>query len=204
MPRAPFLTPTQQTAAVRRLARAYRRTTPAQARIGLGWYDEAARVASDIGPTPAVGAGVLATMSVRCQWSVTVAWSAAIIRAALQGDECPEWHTTTMRAQAWRIANGEAPLDVLNGPKVRAFYANIMGDEDAVTVDVWAIRAALGDPSHDGTVTPKQYGILAEIYRRAARACRVAPRTLQAAVWVATRGVKPTDAGFHADAERAA
>lgn len=121
-----------------------------------------------------------------------------------------------MRDQAWRIANGEAPLSVLRGPKVRAFYANITGDADAVTVDVWAVRAARGDQAcvpdgrgrlryaDDGTVSAREYREYADVYRRAARRLGVTPRECQAAVWVAVRGVRPTDAGFHADAARAA
>jgi hypothetical protein len=52
--------------------------------------------------------------------------------------------TLANRAKAWRIACGEDPDAVLSGPKVRAFFANIMGDVDAVTIDVWAARAAEG------------------------------------------------------------
>jgi hypothetical protein len=103
-----------------------------------------------------------------------------------------------MRAQAWRIANGEAPLAVLNGPKVRSFWANIMGDTDAVTCDVWAVFVALGRKDERMVSTPARYRMVADAYRRAAAILGVTPRGCQAAVWVDARGVKPTDAGFHA------
>ena len=220
MPRTmpPVLTARERNAAVRRVARLFRQTTPDQRAAGMGWYRtawQAARaIAGDDGA--AMAAGVIAALSPRCQWSTNVAWASAVIHAARTGQGVPRVHTTVMRDQAWRIANGEAPLDVLRGPKVRAFYANIVGDPDAVTVDVWAVRAARGDRptvpdgrgrlryADDGTVTAAEYAAYADVYRRAARACGVTPRECQAAVWVAVRGVKPTDAGFHADAAREA
>jgi hypothetical protein len=126
-----------------------------------------------------------------------------LLLAADTGLPMPEVHTKAMRAQGWRIANGEAALSVLNGPKVRAFYANIMGDTDAVTVDVWAARVATGltgKAAERAIGTAKRYADVADAYRHAARILGVTPREVQAATWVAARGVKPTDAGFHAAA----
>lgn len=233
MPRTPVLTPAQRTLAVRRVTRAYRASTPIERAAGLGWYGTAwsaawtiaeaatgrarwARMSDAARREAAVTvAGVLAALSPRCQWSTNVAWAAALVGAAWSGGEVPRVHTKTMRRQAWRIALGEHPLAVLRGPKVRAFWANITGDVDAVTVDVWAVRAARGAvPSvgargrlvwdDDGAVSAREYAAYADVYRRAARRLGVTPRECQAAVWVHIRGIKPTDAGFHADAARAA
>jgi len=73
---------------------------------------------------------------------------------------------------------------------VRAFYAAIMGDENAVTVDVWAARAAEGERND---VAPKGARIVAIIdaYRTAAAILGVSPRECQAAVWVYTRRTYP-------------
>jgi hypothetical protein len=186
---------------VRRITRAYRQTTPAQLAAGLGWYAEAWKVAQEILPgNPYLAAGVIAALSPRCQWSTNVAWATALVQAAMEGRECPPVHTTTMRAQAWAIANGTPALDVLNGPKVRSFYNNIIGNTDAVTVDVWATLVATGSKDERAIGTPKRYAAVADAYRRAAKILGVTPREVQAATWVAARGVKPTDAGFHARA----
>jgi hypothetical protein len=183
---------------VRRITRAFRQTTAAQLSAGLGWYAEAWKVAQEILPgNPYLAAGVIAALSPRCQWSTNVAWATALVQAAMEGRECPPVHTTTMRAQAWRIAQGEPALNVLNGPKVRSFYENICGNTDAVTVDVHATYVAAG---HKDAITPAQYRRIADAYRRAAKILGVTPREVQAATWVAARGVKPTDAGFHARA----
>ena len=191
---------TQHETMVRNITRAYRNATPADAAAGLGWYAEAYRVAADIWPErPDLAAGVIAALSPRCQWSTNVVWARAMVNAARSGAATPPAvHTTAMRGQAWRIANGEAPLSVLNGPKVRSFWANIMGDTDAVTCDVWAVFVALGRKDETMVRTQARYDLVASAYRRAAAIVGVSPRECQAAVWVAARGVKPTDAGFHA------
>ena len=235
MPRttAPVLSDRERTSAVRRVTRAFRASTPTERASGLGWYVTAWSAAWTIAEA-ATGArawarltmaqrreravlvaGVIAALSPRCQWSTNVAWTGALVRAAWSGAPVPRVHTRTMRAQAWRIARGEAPLSVLAGPKVRAFFANIVGDTDAVTVDVWAVRAARGDApvlgadgrlrwTDAGRVSAREYAAYADVYPRAARRLGVTPREVQAAVWVHVRGTKPTDAGFHADAARAA
>lgn len=190
-----------RTAMVRRITKAFRAATAADMAAGLGWYAEARAAAEQIDPTsPARAAGVIAALSPRCQWSTNVRWTAAVIHAANTCAPVPSVHTETMRAQAWRIAQGEAALSVLNGPKVRAFYANIMGDTDAVTVDVWATLVATGTKDERLIGTPARYALVADAYRQAARVLGVTPREVQAATWVAVRGVKPTDAGFHAAA----
>lgn len=203
-----------QTTMVRRITRAYRSASTADRAAGLGWYDAAQREAAQIWPErPDLAAGVLAALSPRCQWSTNVAWSYAVVTAARAGGQCPPVSTTANRATAWAIATtGADPLQhlgkvshtgrVTSGHKVRAFYRNITGDHGAVTVDVWAYRAATGrDVEYIGA---RDYALISAAYVRAAQILGVTPRECQAAVWVATRGTKPTDAGWHAAAQVAA
>lgn len=91
------------------------------------------------------------------------------------------------RQKAWRIAHGEDPNVVLRGPKVRAFFANITGDHDSVTVDVWAARAA-EDTRIDNSPSGARYAAIARAYQLAAVKRGVSPREMQAAVWVHIRG----------------
>jgi hypothetical protein len=78
------------------------------------------------------------------------------------------------------------PLTILNGPKERAFYRNIIGDADAVTVDVWmarvATRGAIG-----ASIPPPLYRSIERAIVRAARKHHTTPRDFQAAVWIAAR-----------------
>jgi hypothetical protein len=172
----------------RRILAAYGEATAADLAAGLDWYRRAHDAARDLLPAdPSRAAGVIAALSPRCHWRTNLVWAAAILEAAERGDASPpRVHTLAMRRLAWRIALGEAPLEVLNGPKVRAFYANITGDLDAVTVDVWAARAAAGRDV--ARITGRTYTLIARAYREAAAILDMPARDVQAAVWVHVRG----------------
>lgn len=215
-----------QAGMVRRITRQFRAASPDQRAIGLGWYPEARRVATVISPDDvARGAGLLAALSPRCQWSTNVVFAERVMSAARAGLPCPPVSTVDNRGTAWLIATGTVPLDalgtvshtgrVVSGHKVRSFYANIMGDTDAVTCDMWAYAVATGRwGTHprtgrrmpaDADMTGREYEQTAAAYRRAAAILGVTPRDCQAVCWVAARGIKPADVEFHAAAgQRAA
>lgn len=152
------------------------------------WYQRAMDAATILRPDdPQRAAGVIAALSPRCQWRTNLAWAAKVLSAADAGEPCPSVHTTAMRSQAWRIAHGEPWGDVLNGPKVRAFAANITGDDDTVTVDVWAARAA-ERVRDDRAPSGRRYRLIARAYREAAARRNVTPRAMQATVWCHVRG----------------
>lgn len=164
---------------------------PTAAEDGLRWYerasDTAAALAAGSGLPYARCAGIIAALSPRVSWASNVRAAAAMVEAAAYGRAEPMVAGLgANRAKAWRIATGANPADVLGGDKVRAFYANITGDLDAVTVDVWAASAALGRPI--GTISHGLYVRIADAYRVAAVLRAVAPRTMQAAVWCHVRG----------------
>jgi hypothetical protein len=67
-----------------------------------------------------------------------------------------------------------------------------MGDEDSVTIDTWAVRAALLSPVATKSEQSKLsrvgvYEALANAYRTAAAKRGVSPSTMQAVVWVVIR-----------------
>jgi hypothetical protein len=97
-----------------------------------------------------------------------------------------------MRAKAWAIANLVSPsisqiVTILNGPKISRFFRNIVGDSNAVTVDVWAQRVATGKASN---IPPAglTYTNIELAYQAAALVIGVPARDVQAAVWVWVRG----------------
>jgi hypothetical protein len=165
--------------------------TAADLADGLAWYDrarrECERMAAEHGCDVECVAGVVAALSPRCQWASNVRSAELVLAAAAAGEPEPVVNgTMANRAKAWRVACGEDPDAVLSGPKVRAFYANITGDLDAVTVDVWCARAAEGRANPQAPVR-RRYELLAHAYRRAAQRRGMHPRDVQAAVWTTYR-----------------
>lgn len=180
---------------IRRLVRAYESATPEQVADGREWYSRAyvEALALSVGTdlTPRQCAGVIAALSPR------VTWAQNLIRAARMVDiwehcrrdlEPPRYRLGLGLSidRAWRIVSGEGrPLDVLGGKKTRAFYRNITGDRDAVTVDVWAARIAYG---REVGLTDNRYDTCARAYAAAAAKVGECPRDFQAITWIAARG----------------
>lgn len=150
---------------------------------GEKWYRESQRVARDMrrtyGTPQGMSAGIIAALSPRVQWKVNVR-NAHIIAS---GGVCGGLRTSVQKA--YRIRHGERPLDVLSGPKTRAFYRAIMGDEDAAVIDCWMLRA-MGWPTE--SVSAKQYEVCAAALREAATLTPLSTANFQAVVWTHVRG----------------
>jgi hypothetical protein len=172
---------------VARILDAYDRSSASDMAEGERWYENARLTASALSAGTKLSieqaAGVIAALSPRVRWEVNVRAAAAVIAAARRGDRPVVAGYGRNVEKALRIAKGWHPDNVLGGPKVTSFYANIIGNEEAVTVDVWAARAAEGC-SNKQAPRGKRYETLANAYRMAARARGISPMTMQATVWV--------------------
>lgn len=113
------------------------------------------------------------------------------IRAELKRVGAGQWTTfpngvgkpgTGNAEKAIRMLNGEEPKKLLP-QKTGSFLDNFLGNEDNVTGDVWAIRAALDDPKAADALTPKQYEQLQNAYRQAAAELGYTPEAVQAIAW---------------------
>jgi hypothetical protein len=171
----------------------YAATTPETRADGGLWYARGRRFALYVARTYHVSleqaAGVTAALSPRKPWreNKRLAILSCKAHAANMKPGDVALHTLANVRKAWAILDGVAPLDVLGGAKVRAFYRNLTGDLSAVTVDAWAMRAADGvDPK--GTPTPDLYAAYAVAYTVAASVVGLAPAVFQAVVWIAVRG----------------
>lgn len=162
----------------------YQRASAETRAAGAVWYALARAHAQDIANASGIpvnqACGIIAAMSPNCAWrrNVTDARAIALDRTARVG-------LLTSRAKARAIADGADPLAILSGPKVRAFFANMCGDYDQVTVDRWAIRVA-GLP--DKPVRIRAYRAIAQAYRDAAQVVGIPPAELQAVTWCEIRG----------------
>jgi thermostable 8-oxoguanine DNA glycosylase len=77
-------------------------------------------------------------------------------------------------------------FDALKGQKTNAFARNIAGDTNAVTIDVWMIRAAGFDAAKG--VNKSEYNLLADCVRDVAAAFGLSPAVMQALIWIVARG----------------
>lgn len=194
-----------------RLLAVYAGATDAEVAEGRAWYDTAREIAANLA-SPADGidteraAAIIAVLSPQVRWKENVESARLVIGATLAGrvrmpPGVRAYPSNVRKAQA--IVRGAeiglGPGDGLGGeaPKVRNFWRAIVGDSDAVTLDVWAMRAALvrrdiASYTWAKVPTPKRafYPRAVGWYRDAAERCGETPRDFQAIIWTAIRGVE--------------
>lgn len=179
---------TTQQACVNRILRAWDQASETVREEGAQWYPSngatLAGIAADNMLEVDTVTAIAAHLSPRTQWSRAIAATATLCAGVIP---------TGMLRQPVNAAiaalNSDDPLATLKGPKVRAFAANLLGDHDAVTVDVWAARVALGPRDNQDKVITRAgvYNALAHCYRIAAARVGVTPATMQAATWIVAR-----------------
>lgn len=172
--------------AVRRILRTFDAATPSDIEAGAQWYPNGARIVADmVGGTVTLehAAAVLAHLSPRTPWSRNVAGAVELVTTG----NAPAGHIGRNVDGAVRALESDDPLSTLNGPKTRRFAANFLGDTEAVTVDVWALRVV---GIHDDNVISRvgAYDAVEHAYRLAARRRGVDPSTMQATTWIVARG----------------
>lgn len=179
------MTPTQA------LRRTMSRATAADVLAGTAWYrtthETASRLAIDYSVTVDTAARIIAVLSPRKRWSENVTAAETILRAFSAGNSFVPKVAGMFSAnvvKAWRIANGDP--SALSGPKVTRFYANIMGDDTEITLDVWAMRAA-----GETDIAPRNaehYETVSKAYRTIAAEYGLSCSALQAVAWIVVRG----------------
>jgi hypothetical protein len=196
------------------LVRTFNQATGDQIKRGLDWYPRATRLAEDVarltGTTRDSIAGVIAALSPRCTWEFQERFTLGYVEHYLMNGDplaAPHPGTNTNKRKAGRILDGLDPLDVLGGEKVRAFYLNISKRNNNVpTLDIWAVRAALGEPTMNTarymhlTRGKKRVDMVAA-YMTAADECGIRVDNFQAICWVAYREMVMASKGADDDAE---
>jgi len=187
----------------------YTRATPLQVERGANWYrneHDFARALADThwsAHSPrnlSTACGILAALSPMVPWEY--AKQLALRGYRERGFTGGQFAANVDKAN--RIFRGEAPLAVLGGPKVRAFYHSLLtagDDASVVTIDRHALHAAVGavlDQRQRGSLLRKSirvdgYEIAAAAYRRVAATVNEAEGLeltgcqIQAIVWVTWR-----------------
>lgn len=145
------------------------------------WYLDAERVAEEVArnldTTLEIGATVVSAFSPRERWSRNVTNA---IKFSLGEDVIALGNNIRMAKAALVLG-----FDALNGQKTNAFARAIAGNEDAVVIDVWMLRA-LGIEKK--TPTQSQYKEMAKAVTTVATAFGMTPRAMQALIWIVVRG----------------
>lgn len=170
------------------------------ARAALEWYDRARAWAESLaaayGFTLEAVAGAVAALSPNVTWESQLEWTPRVLEAfRVDAEALPGPAYGRNKGKAAAILAGADPLEILGGPKVRAFYAGIMagGNTAAVCIDRHAWALAYGAGAVDVCLTAKRYRDAAQAYRDATAAlvrafptleAELTPARVQALTWV--------------------
>ena len=163
-------------------------------RDGLSWYLSAHNFAKTLDPENVQrAAGIIAALSPLNGWENNKNKAAQLYRQDGDGTNIGIKNNV---AKAQAIFSGAAPLDVLRGDKVRAFYSTIL-DPTAQTVppviDRHAFDIAVGKKTDDktrGMLSRKGvYSEFADVYIESAKVAGIGSAQMQAVTWVAWRDI---------------
>jgi hypothetical protein len=171
----------------RSILRHYRAATDETRALGGQWYPAALKLCQEAAVEREVD--VVGTVCALAHLSPRTSWAKNVeaFSLLLAGESQPGWVLTRSWTLAAAALVAEDPWSTFGrrASKTRAFAQAILGDPNAVTVDVWAARVAGVDP--DILSRPRDYQSVADAYIRAARRVGVSPRDLQAICWVEIR-----------------
>ena len=171
---------------------------------GRMWYKRAKRqcnaLATEQGLPLRTVVGVVAATSPNLAWSRNVHTARQVVEAFNQGtppqliENCSAYPAN--RRKAYRVIitpnRSDSIAKVLNGPKITAFFDNIMGG-DSVTIDGHARNIAYGErlalKDKRLSIHKAEYDKLASAYRKAASLLGVKASVLQAITWTTWRRI---------------
>lgn len=154
----------------------------------MEWYDAASGHVERIATTN--GWGLVPAVASLAHLSPRVSWKQNLVLLDLLLSDAPK--PAACLTATWERARGAlASIDPLDsfGPsarKTRNFALAILGDRNAIVLDVWAARAAGVEEAVVRRATG--YVAVAEAYRRAGRRVGLSGRDIQAVTWCAQRG----------------
>jgi hypothetical protein len=168
-----------------RILRVFDRATSADVESGATWYDEARELAFHLGRNSGYGlehaAAAISHLSPRTTWTRNVSGAISLL---IYGEQAEGIIGANFR-RAHDSLDFEDVETSFGGPKTLRFFRNIIGDTEAVTVDVWAARVVGADEAQLARVGV--YDAIELAFQRAARRRGVEPTTMQATTWIVAR-----------------
>jgi hypothetical protein len=161
--------------------------TPAQIESATQWYADAELLAHDVVEIfrkRGVKCNLENAASVISSFSPRQRWSRNVVQALefANGGE-PKGLTNNLRMAQFSMVDG---FKALNGMKTNAFAKAIAGDVNAITIDVWMIKAA--GYGNKNSVNKSEYRELSDAVNVVAFELGLTPRTTQALIWIIFRG----------------
>ena len=161
-------------------------STHAQVEQATQWYADAELIAHDmvaIFASRGIDANLEQCASIISAFSPRQRWSRNVVQALefAHGGK-PSGLSNNLRMAENALTMG---FDALRGMKTNNFARAIAGDDNAVTIDVWMMRAAgmtIDSPNKT------QYRELVEAVNAIAIIEGLTPRTTQALIWIVYRG----------------
>ena len=176
-------------ATVDRIVSTYGRATAADREAGAAWYGRGADIITHLsqrtGHSPEHVAAVISHLSPRTPWGRNIYGATMLVTTG----EAPTCLSANI-ARARRALASPDPLATFSAqaPKTARFARNLLGDRSVVTVDVWALRVAIGRDAEDKHLKRAGvYDAVEHAYRLAAARLGVDPVTVQATTWIVAR-----------------
>ena len=182
----------------------YGKATRQELEQGRLWYKRAKRqckaLATEQGLPIRTVVGVVAATSPNLAWSRNVYTARQVVQGFIEGtppeliENCSAYPANRRKGYRVMIApnRSDSITKVLNGPKITAFYDNIMGG-DSVTIDGHARNIAYGErlalKDKKLSITKGEYEKLSNAYRRAASLLGIKASVLQAITWTTWRRI---------------
>jgi hypothetical protein len=145
------------------------------------WYRDGEDLCHDLArigdTTLEVAAAVVGALSARERWSSNVSKAYAFFYGRPIRGLSNNLHSANMATVLG--------FDALNGQKTNAFARALAGDDEAIVIDVWMMRAA-GFTKDSPNKT--DYAEISEAIQNIAKSKGLSPRTTQALIWILVRG----------------
>lgn len=132
-------------------------------------------------------AGIVAALSPLVKWSENIAAAESLISQYESGERVdfsiiPGFNRNKVKALL--ILHGDD--SALSGPKVTQFRDNLLGNDRAITIDVWMLRASAWSQSqatNTSTYTPKHKAYCAMAVRQVSKQRGLPYSAAQAIIW---------------------
>lgn len=190
----------------RNILSVYYAASLADIQAGKAWYQQAEEIGwaltNKYGISHPQACGVIAAVSPLNEWSANVRLAEKLIQRVIVDGETAVSNKGYLSGGLKKVdlilANDEITVNeievILNGDKIKSFFANILGFSQYVCVDGHAQNIAVNGLTRVSitkakSIKTKQYKVLAEAYVDAAYIVGITPSEMQAITWVTYKNI---------------